>query len=519
MARRKRPPAVWSALLVVPLLGGLMLVYALAHGGPRVTVSFLTGAGLVAGKTHVRYRNVEIGRLESLRLAADGRHVDAVLRLDTAGQRIATCGARFWVVRPRIDANDVSGLTTALSGTYIAVDVDLHLCSACRAFIGLETPPLMTRDAAGTRFVLHADSAGSLSAGSPVYFRGARAGQVLGYSLAERGRDVRIDVFVTAPFDRFVTSGTRWWQASGAAIQIDSSGMRLDAQSIASVLAGAVAFDTPRPDGRAAASPGVREFRLANDRSVAMHADDGPPAIVRMRFARSVRGLSAGAPVEFRGVVLGAVSVVDIDLNPQRSRFDMQVTLTLYPSRLGRHYRDALGDGGGDAGKVLLRQLVAQGLRGQLRMGSILTGQKYVALDVFAHAPLARVDTSRLPVELPTVPNTLEELQDQLSGVVHRIDRMPLEDIGRNLDTALQRSNALFERLDAELIPAARSMLESSRQAFRAANETLDQGAPLQSDAHQALTELRRTLTGLNALADYLERHPESLIWGKGDDR
>ncbi|HKT96164.1 MAG TPA: MlaD family protein [Paraburkholderia sp.] len=514
MARLSRHSWFWLAPLLAALLGGGVLAYPPGHRGPRITVNFQTGAGLVAGKTRVRYRDVEIGRLERLRFSADGQRVHATLQLDDDGRRIATCGARFWVVRPRIDVKNTSGLMTAISGTYIDVDVDLRSRRPCHEFVGLEAPPAVTSGADGTRFVLRAASLGSLSAGSPVYFRGAQAGQVLGYSLAAKGSSVRIDVFVKAPFDRFVTSKTRWWQASGAGIQVDASGMRLDAQSLTAVFAGAVAFDTPPANTHAVADARDREFRLANDRSDALRAQEGSPAVVRMRFTQSVRGLSVGAPVEFRGVEVGTVVSIDIDLNPERNRFDMLVTLNLYPSRLGQRYRDALGEGTGAAAKALLHLLVTQGLRGQLRMGSLLTGQKYIALDVFPHAPVAQVDTSHSPVELPTVPDTLGELQDQLSSIVTRIDRMPVQEIGQNLNTMLQRSNRLFERLDAEIAPAVRSTLDPAQQAFRAASETLEQGSPLQSDVQQALAELRRTLVGLNALSGYLERHPEALVWG-----
>lgn len=495
-----------------------MLAQTLARHSTRVTVSFASGAGLAAGKTPVRYRGVAIGRLEHLRLSADGRRVDAELRLDAAGQRVATCGTKFWVVRPRIDVTNISGLMTAISGTWIDVDIDAHSPGACDTFTGFDTPPAITSDVDGTRFVIRASTLGSLNAGSPVYFRGVQVGQVLGYSLARSGGNVRIGVFVRRPFDHLVAFDTRWWQASGLELKVDSSGMRLDTPPAAALLAGGVAFDTPRGSGRAVSAAGVEDFQLAQSRTDAMRANEGPPAMMRMRFAQSVRGLSVGAPVEFRGVGLGTVTAIDIDLKPDSGRFDMLVTLSLYPSRLGRNYRDALGDGAGTAGKDLLRQLVAQGLRAQLRTGSLLTGQKYVALDVFPHAPAARVDTDRSPVELPTVPNSLEELQDQLSNVVRRLDRMPLQEIGRNLDASLQQSNALFARLDTELVPAARSMLESAQQAFRSANAMLDQGSPLQSDVHQALAGLRRTLASLNALSDYLERHPEALIWGKRAD-
>ncbi|EEA01174.1 Mammalian cell entry related domain protein [Burkholderia sp. H160] len=514
--RRLWLPMVWATLLIAILIGALMLAPTLTQRGPRVTVSFLSGAGLVAGKTQVRYRGVAIGRLEHLRWSVNGQRVYAELRLDAAGQRIAKCGTKFWVVRPRIDEKNISGLSTVISGTMIDVDIDVHSLRACYAFTGFDTPPGVTSDEEGARFVLRAPMLGSLSAGSPVYFHGVQVGQVLGYSLARGGDNVRIGVFVRRPFDRLVTPDTRWWQASGVELKLDSSGLRLDAPPAAALLAGGLAFDMPRGNVRAVSAVNVEDFELADSRTDAMRANDGPPAVVRMRFAQSARGLSVGAPVEFRGVGVGTVTAVDIDLRPERDRFDMLVTLSLYPSRLGRNYHDALGDGAGTASKALLRRLVAEGLRGQLRTGSLLTGQKYVALDIFPHAPADRVDTDRSPVELPTVPNSLEELQDQLSNIVRRLDRVPLEEIGRNLDATLRQSNVLFAQLDEQLVPAARSTLESAQRAFRSANEILDQGSPVQSDVHQALTELRRTLAGLHALSDYLERHPEALIWGKG---
>ncbi|MFP6561608.1 intermembrane transport protein PqiB [Paraburkholderia sp. B3] len=518
MTRLRRPFSGWFLLVAGGLIGILTFAYVLTPSGPRVTVSFLSGAGLVAGKTKVRYRNVEVGRLESLRWSADSRHIDAELQLDAAGRAIATCGARFWVVRPRLGPRNVSGLMSVISGAYIDVDVDLKSHRACGEFIGLETPPVVTRDQRGTCFTLRAASLGSLSPGSPVYLRGVQVGQILGYSLAAGSRNVLIDAFVKAPFDRFVTFDTRWWQASGIEMRFGSGGVRMQAESIMAVVAGGVAFE-PLGGVSAASAASGQTFALADNREDAMRNDDGLAAVVRMRFAQSVRGLSVGAPVEFRGVDLGTVIAVDIDLNPEHDRFDMLVTLQLYPSRLGRNYRDALGDGTGAPAKNLLQQLVARGLRGQLRMGSPLTGQKYVALDVFPHAPAARVDMSHAPIELPSVPNTLEELQDQLANIIRKLDRMPLQEIGSNLNASLAHSNDLFERLDGELVPAAEATLASAREAFRSANDTLDQQAPLPRDVDQALIELRRASVSVNALSEYLERHPESFVWGKGADQ
>ena len=485
--------------------------------GPEVDVSFLTAEGLEVGKTRVRYRDVEIGKLTGLQLSNDRTHVLAAVQLGASAHRFATCGTRFWVVRPRIDTGGISGLATVISGPYIAADVGSS-SRRCKEFAGLETPPLLTSGQDGRRFVLHTESLGSLNVGAPVYFRHVQVGQVIGYALAGDGAQVDIDVFVKAPYDRYVTAATQWWHASGIDLRLDSNGLKLDTQSVATILSGGVVFDLPRSQVAQPQSADGTAFDLAANREDAIHrADDGPAAAVSLRFTQSVRGLSVGAPVDFHGVELGRVSAIDVDFNRSRGSFDMVVALNLYPYRLGQRYREAIGKGDSEAGRALLRQMVARGLRGQLRMGSVLTGQRYVALDFFPHVSAASIDTRRSPVELPTVPSTLDELQDQLASIVSKLDRVPFDQLGNNLNKALVNANTLFQQVNTELIPQARTTLTAATQSFNAANATLQQDSPMQSDVHEALTELRRTLVSLNALSDYLERHPEAIVWGKSD--
>jgi len=511
------PSAVWLVPLAAALLCLALLVPRLMQQGPEVDVSFLTAEGLEVGKTRVRYRDVEIGKLTGLQLSNDRTHVLAAVQLGASARRFATCGTRFWVVRPRIDTGGISGLATVISGPYIAADVGSS-STRCKEFTGLETPPLLTSGQDGRRFALHTESLGSLNVGAPVYFRHVQVGQVIGYALAGDGAQVDIDVFVKAPYDRYVTAATQWWHASGIDLRLDSNGLKLDTQSVATILSGGVVFDLPRSQVAQPQSADGTAFDLAANREDAMHrADDGPAAAVSLRFTQSVRGLSVGAPVDFHGVELGRVSAIDVDFNRSRDSFDMVVALNLYPYRLGQRYREAIGKGDSEAGRALLRQMVARGLRGQLRMGSVLTGQRYVALDFFPHVSAASIDTRRSPVELPTVPSTLDELQDQLASIVSKLDRVPFDQLGNNLNKALVNANTLFQQVNTELIPQARTTLTAATQSFNAANATLQQDSPMQSDVHEALTELRRTLVSLNALSDYLERHPEAIVWGKSD--
>ncbi|MEK6385486.1 intermembrane transport protein PqiB [Paraburkholderia tropica] len=500
------------APLIALLAGGLLLAHALFPLGPQLTIDFVSGAGLQAGKTRVRYRNVEVGELETLHLSRDRSHVTAVVRLMADAARLATCGTRFWVARPRIDASGISGLETLRTAPYIDVDIGAAR-TTCHSFIGLETPPVVSADRRGSRFILRAASLGSLQAGSPVYFHRVAVGQILGYTLPKNGQEVDVDVFVNAPFDRYVTSSTRWWQASGIDVQLDSRGFNVDLQPLEAMLRGGVQFDSPAE--AAPPSHDSRTFTLADNRTDALRSTNGPAAPVQMRFRESLRGLVVGAPVDFHGVEIGNVTRIDVDNNTAHGGFDMIVSLNLYPFRLGRRYRAALGKGDGPGGRTLLSDMIAQGLRGQVRMGSVLTGQRYIALDFFPKAPPVHFDAKRAAVELPTVPNTIEELQDLLGDIVAKLDRVPFDEIGRNVDASLDGANTLLKTLNDETVPQTQSTLAFAQTSFAAARATLEADSPLQTDVRTATTQLRRTLASVNALADYLQRHPESIVWGK----
>jgi paraquat-inducible protein B len=197
----------------------------------------------------------------------------------------------------------------------------------------------------------------------------------------------------------------------------------------------------------------------------------------------------------------------------------MPVTMNIYPDRLGKRFRETAPAPGSLAGQNMLQQLVKHGLRGQLRTGNLITSQLYVALDIFPKAAPATVDVASDPLELPTIPNTLDELQLQVADIAKKLDKVPFDQIGTNLNSALKNADQLFTRLDKEVVPQARDTLAAAKQTFGSAQATLQQDSPLQSDVHQALQELTRTLQSLNALSDYLERHPESLLRGKSGDK
>ncbi|MGF6757150.1 intermembrane transport protein PqiB [Paraburkholderia sp. GAS42] len=517
-SRRTPSSLIWFVPLAAALICIALAVEALIARGPTVTISFVSAEGLEPGKTKLRYRNLDIGSVKAIRLSRDHSRVLVDTQLTDTAKQFAVEDSRFWVVRPRIGTSGVSGLETVLSGAYIGVDLGRSRERRSQ-FVGLETPPIVTSNRNGRRYVLHGTSLGSIDIGSPVYYRHAQVGQVMGFSLDRDGHGVTIDVFVDAPYDRYVDLKSRWWHASGVDLQLDSRGFRLNTQSLATVLAGGIAFQQPHPNQSVgeAAQDGAA-FSLADDEADAMRAPDGPAAPVVMKFDQSLRGLSVGATVDFHGIELGYVTAIDVEYDPKRGEFKMPVTMSLFPDRLGLRYRESAAHRDPEEGKALLRKLVARGLRGQLRTGNLLTNQRYVALDMFPNAHPVAIDMTRTPLELPTVPNTLEELQVQIADIAKKLDQVPFAEIGANLNNTLRSAVSLFDELNTELVPQARDTLQAAQQTFSTAQATLQQDAPLQADVREALRQLNRTLQTLNQLADYLKQHPESLLGGKARD-
>jgi paraquat-inducible protein B len=513
------PSLVWVIPLIAALIGVGLVVKSVLEKGPTINISFISAEGLEPGKTKVKYKDVDIGFVKAIKLAKNHSRVNVEVQLTKEAEDFAVKDSRFWVVRPRIGASGVSGLGTLLSGAYIGVDGGCSTETQTQ-FVGLESPPAVTVDQKGHQFTLRGESLGSIDIGSPVFYRRVQVGQVTGFSLDKDGTGVTVQVFVSAPFDQYVGTKSRWWHASGVDVRLDSGGFKLNTQSLATVIVGGLAFQSPPGQAVGVQAQNNMTFRLGSDEADAMREPDGEPVRVVMNFNQSLRGLSVGAPVDFRGIVLGQVTNIGVEYDPQTKNFNMPVTMDLYPDRLRRRScGQPVPESGTEASQKMLLALVNHGLRGQLRTGNLLTGQLYVAIDLFPKAPKATVDITRDPIELPTIPNSLDELQLQIADIAKKLDQVPFYQIGNNLNAALKNADQLFTKLDKEVLPQTRDTLAAAKQTFSSAEAPLQQDSPLQSDVHQALQELTRTLQSLNALSDYLERHPESLLRGKSGDK
>jgi paraquat-inducible protein B len=536
--RRFSLQLVWIIPIVAALIGLSLGIQAYINRGETITITFKTGEGMEVGKTKIKYKDVQIGEVKGLAISKDRSHVVVTAELTKDARGLLVQDTRFWVVRARISGGSVSGLSTLIGGSYIGVDAGTSTESRDE-FIGIETPPAVSLDVPGRQFVLRAADAGSLDTSSPIFFRRMQVGQVIATELDRDGKGVTIRVFIRAPYDQYVRASTIFWHASGVDLTLNASGVKINTESMLSILLGGISFQTPqdRPDAPPARSDTV--FPLFPTRDEAMK-NAGTVETYLLVFKESVRGLPVGAPVDLRGVTVGEVIKIDVALDPRSPEISIPVQIQLFPERLGVLYRGKAQQVRPQNSHALLDSLVAHGFRAEVKSGSLLTGQLFVALDFYPAAKPAKIDWNTNPPRLPVVPGSKDQLQEKLMQIARKIEKIPLEELAgdarktiRSLDATLKSAEKLLKNVDGALVPEARSVLVEARQALEdlrrtlgdarttlgGANQVLSGDAPVQLDLRETLREVSRAAQSLRVLGDYLEQHPESLIRGKREDK
>lgn len=535
--RQRRLSMVWIVPIFAALVAVGIAVQRILAEGPTITIVFKDAGGVEAGKTPIKYKDVTIGQVSAVELTPDFKSVVVTARMVRSAEGLMVDGAKFWVVSPQIGLGGITGLSTLLSGNYIGFEAAAEPGARQRRFTALDVAPVVSSGQPGRAFKLRAQSPGSLGIGSPVYFRRLRAGQVIGVDLAPDGRSVDVQVFVNAPYDRYVTAGTRFWNASGIDMSLTANGLDLRTESLAALIVGGVAFENPPYAAETEPAAAQTAFTLYADMTTAMKQPDPRATRYVLYFDESLRGLSVGAPLTLLGLPAGAVTDVGLAVDPLTAAVRGRVEVVAYPQQLfslldvaGRGAARSLLQGLQER-HALIRALVEKrGLRAQLRSGNLLTGQLYVSLDFHPKAPPARIDWKREPVVLPVVPNALGSLEDRLTSIMAKIDALPWDTLGSELKTALVSIHQLtkdadqaIQRFDTEVTPtlkpaidAFRSAAESADQAIRNTDASLlSADAPAQQELRRALQEVSRAARSLRLLTDYLETHPEALIRGK----
>lgn len=518
-------PVVWLLPLVAVIIGGWLIYKTVSETGPSITIRFETAEGIQAEKTKIRFRDVEVGKVDSITVADDISHIVVNATLVPDSEKFLTEHTRFWVVKPRIGAAGVTGLGTLVSGAYIAMEPSRE-GKPVKEFTGLEKPPVVTADVEGTSYRLRAKKLGSISIGSPVYFRQFDVGEVTDYRLADDHSHVDIGFFVRAPHDQYIREGTRFWNAGGVNLTLSASGVQLEMESVVSLLTGGVAYETP-PDN--IATPVAAEdtvFALYNNRTEMLETPITIAHTFVTRFSGSVRGLSVGAPVEFRGIRVGTVKSIELGTDPKHPGVTVPVVLVdLEPERLAGFVDIDMGDSGDMKRKAfeqhtisIIERSVSNGLRARLQTGNLVSGQLYVDLDIFPDAEPATLLRDGEYPEIPTLPNPIEGILAGFNKVIARLEEANLEGTLTNLNELMVSSNQLVSTLGQNapaLAAELQATIEEARATLVSLNAMASTDGEIGNELYNALAEITAAARSIRVMSEYLERHPEALIKGK----
>ena len=540
---RRRPSPIWLIPIVSVLIGGWLVWDTLSKRGPLVTITLKAAEGLKAGQSTVKHRDVDVGLVEGIALSPDLSQVTLTVRMNRDAEPLLAEGARFWVVKPRLFAGSLSGLGTLLSGSYIGIAPSGSQGPRQTRFTGLDDPPLLRADVPGRTFMLRADRLGSISLGSPIFYRDLPVGEVLGWDLGEMAENATVHAFIRAPFDRYVRDGSRFWNASGVSVKLGADGVQLQLESLRALLLGGIAFDTPTAVRTAAVSATDHVFPLHPSQEAANNAAYHRRVQFVSYFPGSVGGLGPGSPVTFQGLRVGHVTGLDLEYDAASDALRVPVRFEVEPERIAEV---RLIEGRGPVANT--RMLVERGLRAKLESANLLTGQMQVALEMVAQAGPAELRVEGDVLVLPNVPGQFAGITDTVNQLLAKLEKLPFEQIGQSVaDTlkgvdglvngpelkqslvALQATLAsvqdLAKQLDQGLAPAVRQLpgIASGLQGtVTQANRLLlstDRGygehSRFSRDVDRLMQQLNDAARSLRILADLLTRHPEALVRGR----
>ena len=522
---------VWVVPIIALLIGGWMAIKAWSEKGPEITITFESAEGLEANKTKIKFKDVEMGTVTEIRLKNDLSGVIVTAEMARNAEDYLTEQSKFWVVRARVAAGEVSGLGTLFSGAYIGC-IPSKEGKPASEFVGFEKPPVVTTGLPGRHFMLAAETLGSLDVGSPVYYRGIKVGQIVGYEFDADEELVNIRVFVSAPYHEKVMQSSRFWNVSGINFTLDTEGIKVDTQSLVSIMLGGVAFDLPEHLESDQHADQDRFFKLYANHNDTKQKTYTVKRYYLMYFDQSVRGLSPGAPVEIKGIKLGEVLDVKLVLNSDDQSFRVAILVMVEPERIDAGMQSRIPPAATEtfADELVLQDdldtLVNKGLRAQLKTGNLLTGQLYVDLDFYPAAPPAEVVSINGQQIFPTIPAPLEQIAQRVDNILDEFEKVPFEKIGKELREAISaltltlgEIKTISGSVNRETLPRINTTLEDLQGALKGIEATIGEDSALSYNARMLTDEFLVAVRSLRSLLDYLEREPQALIFGKEGEK
>lgn len=523
--RRSRWPGwIWSIPIAALGIVIWLAVRNWASSGPKVTVIFPAIADLKPDDTQVKFRNMNVGQVESVKVEADLRRIRVILKLNSDMKRHLGKGTRFWIEGGNLSLANLSSIKTIISGPYISMEPAPG--SKQKLYTGLTEAPVLRFGEHGTTFLLHCEKVNGIQHATPIYYLDQEAGEVSSYRM-NRDHTFDITAVIKAPFDRLVHTGTRFWNAGAISLSTGANGPRLRFRSISALAQGAIAFDTPQGAVQGPTAKAYSRFELYNSQDDAENAPDPRGVAYQVVFTGVSSSLRRYAPVQLMGTRIGSVSDARLEYSPATGKLSIRATLVLEPSRIHLATGATWSDRPRRQMDAMLERLIAAGLRATLATSPPVIGGQMVVLEMTP----AKTAAALIPGEVPEIPTAggsdVSHLLEQANDIERKIDEMPLRQIAESVNRSAANlehvSSEAREQLPAALKSARESILEA-QAALSSAQNLLSSGSavsnqPYTADVPQALYEMTAAARSLRELSDFIDRHPEALIRGRGDSQ
>ena len=302
---------IWTLPLIALGICGWLVYSAYLNAGVEIVITFDDATGIIPAKTQIMARGIPVGLVKKLHPDLNNNQVKVIAKIEREAAEYLVEDTNFWIVRPVLTASSVQGLETILSGSYIGIRPGSST-QPSRFFAGLANPPPVSPDTPGLHIYIRAEALGSIQVGTGIYHRNIEIGKVQRYQLLEEG--VLIEAFIEAMFSHLVKEGSRFSNASGIQIAGKLPSLKIQVESVASLLRGGILLQTPEPLENSPPVHNGHVFPLYQDREAASY---GVPMTLTLASSEDI--VEGATKVVYRGLEAGYVKEIKIDDNPQRT--------------------------------------------------------------------------------------------------------------------------------------------------------------------------------------------------------
>jgi paraquat-inducible protein B len=526
--------AIWIIPLVALLIGAWMLYQYQANQGTTIFIRMPHAEGIVAGKTEIKVRSVKIGQVDHVRLSDKQNSVIARAQIDKHYEDLLTDDAKIWVVKPRIDDTGISGMSTLLSGVYLEFSPGESKKLADK-FKLQDEPALIANDVKGGRFTLLSYNAEVLDVSTGIYFKDYKIGQIETATFDWKNQAMKYGIFINEPYQNLITLNSIFWVNSGIEIDLSADGINVNTGSLSKLLKGGISVGIPEQQTPSEIATNGHSFSLSNSYKAALEERFYDFDYYLIEFEQSIRGLRAGAPVEYRGMRIGTVveapASVIINGKPAHFRTDNTAVPALIKVEYGRLYHDSTA--AREFWHSSLDGWVKSGLRASLKPGNLLTGAVYVDLDIYNNAEPASLSKVAEYTVFPSISSGITVIADQVSDVLNKVNNLKIEDSLAQMQTTFSEYQALahdmrdlLNKQDTQDLPGdinrnfaemTKSMqqFDKTMKQFEKTMASYQQGSAFHQQLQTTLSEFKRLSEELQPLTRGLNQQPNMLIFDK----